>query len=53
MDEITPDEVRDIQFTKGAAFSTKFIHDFKREWAQVTQAVRKSGKDLSIPIVKG
>ena len=43
-------EIRDIKLEKGATFTTKFI---ERDWLQVTRAIRESGKDLSIPIVKG
>ena len=46
-------DIRDIKLEKGATFTTKFICDFERDWLQVTRAIRESGKDLSIPIVKG
>lgn len=49
---MTDREIRDIKLEKGATFTTKFIRDFERDWAQVTQDIRKSGADLSIPIAK-
>lgn len=49
---MTDREIRDIKLEKGAAFTAKFICDFERDWAQVTQNIRESGADLSIPIVK-
>lgn len=41
MDEITPNEVRDIQFKKGASFSTGFIRKFEKEWGEVREAARR------------
>lgn len=49
---MTDKAVRDIQHEKGDPFTVKFIRDFDREWTQVTQIIRESGADLSIPIVK-
>lgn len=44
--------IREIRFEKGEQFTTKFIQDFDREWSHTTNALRKSGVNLNIPIVK-
>lgn len=49
---MTDREIRDIKHAKGEPFTAKFIKDFDRDWTQVTQAIRESGANLSIPIVK-
>lgn len=41
MDEITPNEVRNIRFKKGASFSTGFIRKFEKEWGEVREAARR------------
>lgn len=44
--------IRDIKFEKGEEFSAKFIRDFDRKWTRITSRLKKSGADLSIPLVK-
>lgn len=49
---LTDRVIRDIKFEKGEQFSAKFIRDFDRKWTRVTNRLRRSGADLSIPLVK-
>lgn len=49
---MTQKEIREIQFEKGRTFTTKFIKEFDEEWTQVTQGLKESGADLSLPIAK-
>lgn len=49
---MTGREIRDIKHLKGDTFTTQFIKWFDAEWQRITQMVRESGADLSIPIVK-
>lgn len=37
---ITPDKIREIQFMKGAPFTTKFIKKFDKDWAGVVLAAQ-------------
>ena len=39
--EMTPENIRDIQFKKGASFSAGFIRKFDREWREVREAARR------------
>lgn len=41
INEMTPENVRDIQFKKGASFSAGFIRKFNREWEEVREAARR------------
>lgn len=52
MGGLTDRAIRDIKLEKGAQFSAKFIRDFDGEWTRATSRLRRSGADLSIPLVK-
>jgi len=50
---MTEKEIREIRMEKGSSqFTTVFIINFEREWGRVTRRIRRSGADLSIPIVR-
>lgn len=50
---MTEREIRDITFMKGGHFTLQFILRFDREWREVTEKLKKSGRNLKIPIAKG
>lgn len=52
MGGLTDRAIRDIKFEKGEQFSAKFIRDFDSRWTRITSRLKRSGADLSIPIVK-
>lgn len=49
---MTEREIRDIAFMKGGTFTLQFILRFDKEWREVTKRLKKSGRDLKMPIVK-
>ena len=50
---MTEREIRDITFMKGRQFTLQFILRFDKEWREATGRLKRSGKDLNMPIVKG
>ena len=49
---MTDKAIRDIKFEKGVTFTTQFIIRFDKEWGEATRDLKKSGRDLKIPITK-
>lgn len=49
---MTEREIKEIRIVKGNQFTTIFILNFEREWGRVTKKIKKSGANLSIPIVR-
>lgn len=50
---MTEREIRGITFMKGGHFTLQFIIHFDKEWREVTGKLKRSGRDLKIPIAKG
>lgn len=49
---MTEETVRDIKFQKGYSFTTQFIIRFDKEWGEAVRKLKKSGRNLKIPITK-
>ncbi len=49
---MTEKAVREIKFEKGATFTTQFIIRFDREWGETVRRLKRSGRNLKIPIIK-
>ena len=49
---MTEREMKEIRMVKGSQFTMIFVINFEKEWGNVTKMIKKSGVDLSIPIVR-
>lgn len=49
---MTEKAIREIRFEKGATFTTQFIIRFDKEWGEAVRKLKKSGKNLKLPITK-
>ena len=49
----TGEEILGIQDSKGRCFSAKFISDFRYEWDEAVQRLKKSGAELDAIVIVG
>lgn len=49
---MTEKEIRSITLMKGGTFTLQFTLRFDREWREAAERLKRSGRDLKIPIVK-
>lgn len=49
---MTEKTIREIKFEKGSPFTAQFIIRFDKEWGEAIRKLKKSGRNLKIPITK-